>query len=1225
MSLQARIQQLKTHKPAWLKLPEPQTPEGRALQKRLKRVVPALLVAVLVASVGEHLLLSGHAATVPSVPGQSYQICGADSATYLTSPWTYHALASGSQSYTVAQYEALPGYGTTLPPLPSYISGQPSTTEAAVIYAPGAAVNIPAYDNPETPVIHFFEGGAYGLLAEDSVSGDEFIGGSASGFPEPTFNSANGAGGINAQNGSFYYSGGTSTLAASASAGATTITTTATIPGYIQYFTFSDGKTYQIASNTGTSFTLNSPLTSAEASGQQVWANSTDPVAYMASAGAQGATSLTFTSSSIPMIQWQQVNIGDHNYTLTNVTGTQSGYTATIGGLDIATAANTPVYYSDLAGGVTVSYLDIAHDSHNTTGTIYTGIGWTVTHNNIHDGYMNSSGVATAGLGVAFYGGDQGTIEYNCFSKMGDYAANVFGTNAKFEYNEVYESNYLPDPGCGCSGGGKWWGTLNADIDNNAFINNGIGDGGTAVWLDNGNTGTDISGNYFDKTMGHAISAETGFNLNITGNLFQDDNWVSGAGPGDSNNVGDVGMNSTGGFNVPNSRYENQVNISGNTFSNDWGGIGVWESGARNCENSGETFSNGYDSPYCTGGFPNSSNNNVAGQYYYSHIADTNHGGANYQLAQNASAGATQVLINGSVATNDQIGFADPIDTTTTSTTNVASLTGTQTINAAATTGFPNSGQLRVDTSALGAGDSSPTGAILSYSGKTASSFTGVSLVRGKGTLTGKVEQVQPYKATAETCYANDCTVTITPALTGAQTTGTNIANTGTCQLFATTAATPTNPLAPGGGSYYDGCKWGTAHIAVTGNNFIFNPSYISAGTSLDGHVVGANCSANHVNNCGSNFMAYQEAGDAPWNDMIGGNAMYSNSLSACPSWDSGCTTNPLSNINSLSNAPNAAASNGEPASNNIWSNNTYTGPWQWFAYWYGSCGQLPSDPTTGKSMPAGACQVDFSHWQSDWQQDAGSVQNLNSPPTTPQSVTATANSSTSVTVSWGASDDTGGPGLGGYYVLRNGTQVGTASSSATTYTDTTAAANTQYSYTVEAYDSAAPPDISAQSGAAVVTTPASGQAPSLSLSLTNNANVRGTGQTVNVTATPFSGNSITQTQLLLDGSGTALQTLTASPYNFTLNTLGLSDGSHTLTIKATDNHNNIGTQTITVMVTNGDFNGDGKISISDLAIMAGNWNKQSGATYAQGDINGDGKVTISDLSTLAANWGKSW
>src|SRR5271165_7045540 len=38
-----------------------------------------------------------------AVPGEKYQICTEPQ--YLTSPWTYDGLASGSQGYTVAQYE----------------------------------------------------------------------------------------------------------------------------------------------------------------------------------------------------------------------------------------------------------------------------------------------------------------------------------------------------------------------------------------------------------------------------------------------------------------------------------------------------------------------------------------------------------------------------------------------------------------------------------------------------------------------------------------------------------------------------------------------------------------------------------------------------------------------------------------------------------------------------------------------------------------------------------------------------------------------------------------------------------------------------------------------------------------------------------------------------------------------------------------------------------------
>ncbi|HEX5557176.1 MAG TPA: alkaline phosphatase family protein [Gaiellales bacterium] len=90
-------------------------------------------------------------------------------------------------------------------------------------------------------------------------------------------------------------------------------------------------------------------------------------------------------------------------------------------------------------------------------------------------------------------------------------------------------------------------------------------------------------------------------------------------------------------------------------------------------------------------------------------------------------------------------------------------------------------------------------------------------------------------------------------------------------------------------------------------------------------------------------------------------------------------------------------------------------------------------------------------------------------PPTVPQNVAAGANSSTSVTVTWDAStDDTA---VAGYDVYRDGTKVGTAGGSQTSFTDTAVQPSTTYSYTVDAFD--AVPNTSAQSSPpASVTTP---------------------------------------------------------------------------------------------------------------------------------------------------------
>lgn len=83
-------------------------------------------------------------------------------------------------------------------------------------------------------------------------------------------------------------------------------------------------------------------------------------------------------------------------------------------------------------------------------------------------------------------------------------------------------------------------------------------------------------------------------------------------------------------------------------------------------------------------------------------------------------------------------------------------------------------------------------------------------------------------------------------------------------------------------------------------------------------------------------------------------------------------------------------------------------------------------------------------------------------PPSVPTNLAVTKNIYNEVDLSWGASaDNTGGTGLGGYNVYRNSVLLGTVTT--TTYNDTTAQANTNYTYAVEAFDKASPPNKSAQ------------------------------------------------------------------------------------------------------------------------------------------------------------------
>ncbi|WP_084315871.1 glycoside hydrolase family 48 protein [Actinospica robiniae] len=90
-------------------------------------------------------------------------------------------------------------------------------------------------------------------------------------------------------------------------------------------------------------------------------------------------------------------------------------------------------------------------------------------------------------------------------------------------------------------------------------------------------------------------------------------------------------------------------------------------------------------------------------------------------------------------------------------------------------------------------------------------------------------------------------------------------------------------------------------------------------------------------------------------------------------------------------------------------------------------------------------------------------------PPSAPTNLKATGETSTTVSLSWTASTDN--VAVTGYKVFRNGTQVGTSTS--TTYTDTGLTASTAYSYTVTANDAAG--NNSTASNAVSATTSAAG------------------------------------------------------------------------------------------------------------------------------------------------------
>ena len=117
--------------------------------------------------------------------------------------------------------------------------------------------------------------------------------------------------------------------------------------------------------------------------------------------------------------------------------------------------------------------------------------------------------------------------------------------------------------------------------------------------------------------------------------------------------------------------------------------------------------------------------------------------------------------------------------------------------------------------------------------------------------------------------------------------------------------------------------------------------------------------------------------------------------------------------------------------------------------------------------------------------------------PSAPTGLTATGTTSSTVSLTWAAATDN--VAVTGYLILRNGTQVGTATT--TTFTDPGLTASTQYTYTVKARDAAN--NVSAASNSVTATTLASGGGTGSTVTATYHVdNDWGSGFTATVTVT---------------------------------------------------------------------------------------------------------------------------
>ena len=241
------------------------------------------------------------------------------------------------------------------------------------------------------------------------------------------------------------------------------------------------------------------------------------------------------------------------------------------------------------ATNVTIQYLTVTEFVGTQTQYVVNHTGassWTMVHDTFE----------TTVTGGAMDMGATNVVEGDCMTHNAQYGFSAYNTagtvqNVRFSGNEVsYNDGSTAGGGkydqggstisCGCSGGGKFWKAKNVTVTDNYVHNNG----GVGIWADTDNRGFDISGNYVSDNWGEGIVYEISYNAVISGNTFVHN------GVSEFLRTGTIGfpipavyISESGGDARVQSNYAGQLTVTGNVFTDNWGGVVLWENANRFC------------------------------------------------------------------------------------------------------------------------------------------------------------------------------------------------------------------------------------------------------------------------------------------------------------------------------------------------------------------------------------------------------------------------------------------------------------------------------------------------------------------------------------------------------------------------------------------------------------------------------------------------------------------
>ena len=132
----------------------------------------------------------------------------------------------------------------------------------------------------------------------------------------------------------------------------------------------------------------------------------------------------------------------------------------------------------------------------------------------------------------------------------------------------------------GAGGGGKFWVVNGATVTNNWVHDNGL----VGLWPDTDNVGFNFSGNYISDNWAEGIAYEISYNASITDNAFVDNVWGEGPSPDVSGfPSGAIYLSESGSDSRVPGPYGSTFAITGNVFTDNWGGVVIYENSNRAC------------------------------------------------------------------------------------------------------------------------------------------------------------------------------------------------------------------------------------------------------------------------------------------------------------------------------------------------------------------------------------------------------------------------------------------------------------------------------------------------------------------------------------------------------------------------------------------------------------------------------------------------------------------